>query len=152
MRALGFRCTFIFVIVVRLATSGFAQAPERIEVHDHKLAIARAGQGSPTVVIESGGGGDIKAWATILPRIAEFTSVITYARPGRGDSEPATRPATLNNVVEDLHTLLKRAGCKPPYILVGRSLGGIYVRAFAMIHPGETAGLVLVDGSHERQQ
>ena len=33
----------------------------------------------------------------------------------------------------------------PPYVLVGLSLGGIYVQVFAAEYPGETAGLVLVD-------
>jgi pimeloyl-ACP methyl ester carboxylesterase len=54
-------------------------------------------------------------------------------------------------VVEDLHALLEGARCRPPYVLVGDSLGGLYVRGFATMHPTEVAGLVLVDGTHERQ-
>lgn len=83
-------------------------------------------------------------------RVGAFTSVVTYARAGRGPSEPATSPRTLSNVVEDLRTLLEKAGCRPPYVLVGASLGGVYVRAFAMMYPNEVAGLVLVESSHER--
>lgn len=131
--------------------AAIAAAPELINVGDHRLAIARSGQGSPTVVLESGGGSDIKAWSVILPRVGEFTSAVAYARAGRSDSEPAKTPRTLTAVVEELRTLLRNAGYKPPYVLVGRSLGGIYVRAFATMYPTEVAGLVLVDGSHERQ-
>ena len=34
---------------------------------------------------------------------------------------------------------------QPPYILVGHSLGEILVRCFAVLHPHEVAGMVLVD-------
>jgi len=141
-------------ILLALAFCGtaIAQAPELIDVGDHRLAIARRGQGGPAVVLESGGGSDIKAWSVILPRIGEFTSAVAYARAGRSDSEPAKTPRTLTAVVEESRTLLQHAGYKPPYVLVGRSLGGIYVRAFATMYPTEVAGLVLVDGSHERQE
>ncbi len=37
----------------------------------------------------------------------------------------------------------------PPYILVGHSLGGPYIRVFAGLYPGEVAGLVLVDPTQE---
>jgi pimeloyl-ACP methyl ester carboxylesterase len=126
-------------------------ATELIDVGDHRLAIARAGQGSPTVVLESGDGSSIPAWKDILPQVGEFTSVVAYARAGRDGSEPAKTPRTLTSVVDELRTMLQRAGYKPPYVLVGRSLGGIYIRAFAIRFPAEVAGLVLVDGSSERQ-
>ncbi len=122
-----------------------------VDVGDHKLAVSESGQGKPTVILEAGGGGEIRSWDAILPKISEFTSVIAYARAGQGDSEPAKTPRRLSAVVEELRALLQRSNHKPPYVLVGRSLGGIYVRAFAMTYPGEVVGLVLVDGSHERQ-
>ncbi len=123
---------------------------EMIDVGDHKLQIVRSGSGSPTVVFEAGGGADIKAWSGILPRIGEITSAVSYARAGRGASESGKGPRTPAIVVEELHTLLERAGYKPPYILVGCSMGGAYVRMFAVRYPADVAGLVLVDGVHER--
>ena len=128
-----------------------AQTHALIDVGDHKLAISKLGDGQPTVILEDGGGGSIGSWSVIQPRIGEFTSVVAYSRSGRGASEVAKSPRTLIAVVEELRTLLHRSGTKPPYVLVGRSLGGIYVRAFAMKYPSEVAGLVLIDASHERQ-
>jgi pimeloyl-ACP methyl ester carboxylesterase len=125
---------------------------EMINVGDHALALMRAGKGDPIVVYESGAGpySGIASGEKIRSHVGAFTSVVTYARAGRSPSEPSKSPRTLPNVVEDLHVLLGKAGCRPPYVLVGASLGGVYVRAFAMMHPDEVAGLVLVEGTHER--
>lgn len=38
-----------------------------------------------------------------------------------------------------------------PYILVGHSMGGLYVRAFARNYPAMAVGMVLVDATHEDQ-
>lgn len=141
----------LLALLVPVAAGASDPARRQVDVGGHRLSVTGTGQGRPTVVLESGGGGDIRSWKAILPRIGEFTSVVAYARAGHEDSEPANTPRTLMVVVEELRTLLRKDGCEPPYVLVGRSLGGIYVRAFAMKYPTEVAGLVLVDGSHERQ-
>jgi pimeloyl-ACP methyl ester carboxylesterase len=49
----------------------------------------------------------------------------------------------------ELHTLLKAAGVKGPYVLVGHSLGGLLTRVYAAEYPAEVAGIVLVDSTHE---
>jgi pimeloyl-ACP methyl ester carboxylesterase len=126
--------------------------PEMISVGDHALALVRSGHGGPTVVYESGAGpySGIESGNKLRSRVSTFTSIVTYARAGRSPSEPPTSPRSLVNVAEDLHALLQRAGCHPPYVLVGASLGGLYVRAFSMLYPNEVAGLVLVESAHER--
>jgi pimeloyl-ACP methyl ester carboxylesterase len=50
-------------------------------------------------------------------------------------------------MVSDLRRLLARAGVAPPYLLVGHSFGGLDMRLFAGEHPGEVAGLVLLDAT-----
>ena len=56
------------------------------------------------------------------------------------------------NALLESGTLLGRGEIlPPPYVLVGHSLGGLFVRSFYYSFPDEVGGLVLVDGSHERQ-
>ena len=50
-----------------------------------------------------------------------------------------------------LHHLLENAQIEAPYILVGASNGGLYVRSYAADYPQEVAGLVLVDGTSEAE-
>jgi pimeloyl-ACP methyl ester carboxylesterase len=51
-------------------------------------------------------------------------------------------------MVEELRSLLAAAGVAPPYVLVGASFGGLNAQLMAREHPGEVAGLVLLDSLH----
>lgn len=96
----------------------------------------------------------------VLPGVAAFTHVCAYERPGTDivldgrlqptRSTPVPMPRTAQSVVTDLHTLLHVAGVPGPYVLVGHSLGGLFVRLYASIYPDEVVGMVLVDALSER--
>jgi pimeloyl-ACP methyl ester carboxylesterase len=49
--------------------------------------------------------------------------------------------------VSRLGALLAAANIQPPHILVGHSLGGLYVQMFAKKHPGDVLGVVLLDAA-----
>ena len=114
-----------------------------------RLNIYCTGSGSPTVVFDSGLGDGIRVWGLIQPAVARYTRACSYDRAGLGFSDPPTRPSTSANMVDDLHHLLHAAHVKPPYILVGASLGGMNVKLYAEKYLPEVAGLVFVDPSHE---
>jgi pimeloyl-ACP methyl ester carboxylesterase len=120
-----------------------------VDVGGYRLHINCQGQGSPTVVIEPGNGDFSLCWSPVQREVAKFTRVCTYDRAGLGWSERSPQPRTAHNLVEGLHTLLARSGVEPPYVLVGHSLGGLFVRLYAHEHPDQVAGMVLVDAVHE---
>ena len=124
---------------------------EMIEVGDHKLQMVRGGAGRVTVIFETGAGGHLDLWLPIAARLNAEAATICYSRAGARGSEDASYVRTPAAVATELHTMLSRAGVPPPYVLVGASIGGLYVRSFATKYPSEVAGLVLVDPSHERQ-
>jgi pimeloyl-ACP methyl ester carboxylesterase len=113
----------------------------------HMLVIGDARENTPAVILESGMGGGI-GWEHTRNEIARFAQVVTYERAGTGQSEPGPAPRDAKAVASELRAALHHAGVKPPYVLVGQSLGGLYVQVFAADYPQETAGLVLVDPTH----
>jgi pimeloyl-ACP methyl ester carboxylesterase len=119
--------------------------------HGRKMNLLCVGHGSPTVIFDSGLGDQIRAWATVQPAIGKITRACSYDRAGLGFSSPSGREGTSENAVEDLHGLLRAASIKPPYVLVGHSLGGMYVRLYADKYLAEVAGMVLVDPVSEEQ-
>jgi pimeloyl-ACP methyl ester carboxylesterase len=84
----------------------------------------------------------------VQPEIAKTNRVCSYDRAGSGWSDPDTE-GSRGDVALDLHTTLQAAGEKPPYVMVGASMGGIYVRLYQDRYPDEVVGMVLVDPSHE---
>ena len=85
-----------------------------------------------------------------MDSIAPLTRVVSYSRAGYGNSDaPSTRRTPLQ-ITSELHALLKAIDAAPPYVLVGHSLGGLYMRVFAAQYPDQVAGLLLVDSPHER--
>jgi pimeloyl-ACP methyl ester carboxylesterase len=119
-----------------------------IDVGGHRLHLLSQGVG-PTVVIEQRAGGPSLAWLGLQERISEFACVCLYDRAGYQWSEPVPAPRSLEDRVEDLHTLLLAARLPEAYILVGHSYGGFIIRLFASQYPASVAGLVLVDTPHE---
>ncbi|MFN8493076.1 MAG: alpha/beta hydrolase [Caldilineaceae bacterium] len=125
-----------------------------VDVGGYKLHISCLGEaanGNPTVILETLSGGMSFYWDWVQPAVTKTTRVCVYDRAGRAWSESSPRPLTLQQTVLDLHTLLKNANVPGPYVLVGHSMGGLYVRKFAADYPNEVAGLVLVDSSHPAQ-
>lgn len=101
--------------------------------------------GQPVVVFESGLGTPLGNWDTIFDEVARQASVVAYDRPGIGDSAPNEEMPTLQNVTDRLRKILQSLKLPPPYLLVEHSLGGFYVRGFALYYPQELAGLVIID-------
>jgi pimeloyl-ACP methyl ester carboxylesterase len=57
--------------------------------------------------------------------------------------QPTSRDGEV--IIEELRRMLTRLNISPPYILVGHSLGGMYMELYSRTYPQEIAGLVLVD-------
>jgi len=128
------------------AATSVAQAGggKMIDVGGHRLYIECTGSGGPAVILQPGLGASSSAWASIAPAVAATTTVCAYDRAGHGRSDEAG-PQDGIALAADLHTLLERAGIPGPYLLVGHSSGGPYVRVFAAQYPDEVAGMVLLD-------
>ncbi len=123
-----------------------------IEVGRHRIEATVFGQGLPVVVIEPGLGGQARDWHAIAEAVAADTTVVTYDRAPYGASSRAVDGRTPGEVAADLHAVLKSLGISGPLVLVGHSLGGLYVRGYAALHMEQVAGMVLVDSSHEGQR
>jgi pimeloyl-ACP methyl ester carboxylesterase len=123
-----------------------------VTVGDHKLFVHCSGVPSKTtVVLLNGLGAGLEVWKPLQSEIEKFATVCSYDRAGEGRSDKVIRLQSPDEVVTDLTRLLETEKVPRPYILVGWSLGGIYTRAFAQRFPNWTAGIVLIDSSHEEQ-
>jgi pimeloyl-ACP methyl ester carboxylesterase len=139
------------LLPLAIATPAAAQQATLVPVAGRQVEVVRMGDGSPTLVLESGGGEAASQWAGILPDLARQTRVIAYSRAGFGKSSPSTLPGSPQLSVTELHQLLQALGESGPFVLAGHSWGGLLVRLYASTFPTEVAGLVLIDATHEAQ-
>jgi len=109
------------------------------------LYLQCEGSGSPTILLEAGDQSDIRQWRLVLPILTAEARVCTYERAGIGRSSPATGCRGMDDLLGDLEALLDAAEIRPPYVLVGTSGGGFIMVGYAMRHPDQVAGMVLVE-------
>ncbi len=117
---------------------------DEVDVDGRSVYLDCRGGGVPTVVLEAGMGSGAASWSPVHDDLARTTRTCAYDRPGLGSSDPRGRH-TLADTATDLRMALDDSGEVSPFVLVGHSHGGDYVRVFAGRYREDVVGLVLVD-------
>lgn len=149
----------VAILVTLLALIQLLTAPapppapgDKILVKGHQMHFVELGRqrAGPTVVLESGLGGGSFAWAWVQPQVAQFARIVAYDRPGLAWSQACDSRHDADAVAQQLHALLEEIHAPAPYLLVGHSLGGLYVLRFAQRYREEVGAMVLVDALSPR--
>lgn len=140
----------ITLVFLTIASAQSFTQPRFITIDSTKVWINTVGiedrkEGQPVVIFESGLGTPMGNWDRVLDATAKMAPVVTYDRPGIGESEANDQLPTIKNTADRLLKILGHLELAPPYLLVGHSLGGVYVRGFAVYYPELLAGLVIID-------
>ena len=142
----------LYQAVSELREQRYYPPPGRlVNIDGCQLHVQMAGRGLPSVVLESGLGGMSSGWGWVQPETAKFSRVVSYDRAGLGWSGPDTSPKTAALAARRLRTALLHSQVDPPYVLVGHSMGGLFIRVFANLFSNEVAGMVLLDAVHPDQ-
>lgn len=141
-----------FLLILTLlacARSGFSQEKmvnvNGINYHVSTRSLEQRKPGQPVLVFENGMGMGLGNWNTVSDSLAINAPVFLYDRQGVEKSEKVFELPTAQKIAANLKLLLTELKIEPPYVLVGHSMGGVYVRAFAGYYSNDVAGLVFVD-------
>lgn len=137
--------SIIILISLNLSAQKRFLTIDSTKIWINTIGIENRKKGQPVVVFESGLGTPMDNWDRVLTGVSALAPLVTYDRPGIGESEPDNEMPTIKNVSDKLIKILNHLGIAPPYILVGHSLGGAYVRGFAVYYPNLLAGLIIID-------
>ncbi len=121
-----------------------------ITTTDLTIHYRRAGNGDQPVVFLHGNFASSRWW---VPQLERIPSCATGFAPdlrgcggeeGRTECHQSTTKLTVDALSSDLEEFIDALKLKRP-ILVGHSLGGVIVTDYALRHPDQVGGLVLVD-------
>ncbi len=140
---------FLSCFILPLLSSAQFTDTIKVMVDNHEMVLYTSGSGKATILLEAGGSSNHKCYKKIEPEIAKFAKVVSYDRPGYLQSAPCSKPGDAERVAKELKEALTNANIQPPYILVGWSMGGAFVRVFAGLYPKDVAGLLLIDPTPE---
>jgi pimeloyl-ACP methyl ester carboxylesterase len=115
----------------------------------HHAVVDYGPEGSVPVAMTSGLGGAWYDWDSVVPLVVGRAALVRFDRPGLGWSQPSPVPPSLAGEADRIRRLLEALDLARPAVLVGHSLAGFHVEAFARLYPELTAGVVIVDGSAE---
>lgn len=144
----------VILLLLLIMLSGCASTISNVtmrEVAGRQVEFALSKHDTVPVVFENGLGGTFEGWKEVYPAITRDTTALVYNRAGYGNSDAAEAARDGRHVVEELRGLLASQGLAPPYVLVGHSLGGLYMQWYARYYPREVAALILVDSTHPAQ-
>jgi pimeloyl-ACP methyl ester carboxylesterase len=142
-----FVCVAAIISVLALYLPTRTTTFTNVTVDGRNMRMLVTGQGETTVVFENGANGSLEYWGRVQPAVSRFARTVSYDRAGFGRSDPGPLPRDARHMATELRSALRAAGVQSPYLLVGASLGGPYVRVFAGMYPDDVSGLVLVDPS-----
>ena len=120
-----------------------------VYLHGKKQYVLVEGQGEPTVIFLTGKGRTQTDFKKVYNKIKNTTQIFSYDRAGLGQSEAFKNERTVDTMAFELHELLVKEKIKPPYVLVGHSLGGYIMRCFVNMYPNTVAGMIFVEPAHE---
>lgn len=116
-----------------------------INYHVLTRSLEQRKPGQPVLIFENGMGMGLGNWNTVSDSLASTSPVFLYDRQGVERSDKVFQLPTPQKIAANLKLLLTELKIEPPYVLIGHSMGGVYVRAFAGYYPNDVAGLVFVD-------
>lgn len=122
-----------------------------IYLHGKKQYVLVEGAGEPTIVFLTGKGRSQTDFKKVYTKLKKTNQIFSYDRAGLGKSEVIRNERRVDTMAFELHELLVKAKVKPPYVLVGHSLGGSIMRCFASMYPETVAGMVFVEPAYEEE-
>jgi len=132
-------------LLFKRANPAFKKYVKKEKIENQVIKYAQIDKKEPTVIFDNGLGMGMKYWDEVFLEIGKTNTVFAY---NRKDDKILKNRSMSTDKVELLRKLLLKRGLKPPYVLVGHSLGGLYMQYYVRKYPDEVLGLVLVDSTY----
>jgi len=119
------------------------------EVDGKEMHVYTKGEGKDTIVLLSGLGtaAPVLDFMPLIDKLSNNYRVVVVENFGYGWSDLTDTDRTVENIVEETRSALKKSGIKGPYILMPHSISGIYSMYYANTYPEEVKAIIGIDCS-----
>ncbi len=135
-------------VAAEVISRSYKPRGEMVDIGGRKLRLVCEGPegAGPVVWMESGAFSGAADFAALQQKLtAKGLRSCAYDRAGMGYSDEGPKPRDGDAIVGDMTKLMAASGEPGPYVLVGHSMAGLYLRQFAATNPDKVVGLVLLD-------
>ena len=129
----------------------FRKEIKTININGQKIKYVHVDKGTPyTIVFENGLGTGMSFWDKTFLELSYEHSVFAYSRPLKEEMKITKKEWSDDTtyVTQSIKKVLDGCNVQAPYVLVGHSLGGLYVQLFAKECPDMVKAMVLVDATY----
>ncbi len=146
-----YKITVAIVLILGLSSLALLEGDDGhfVFLHGKKQYVLVQGTGNPTVVFITGKGRPQTDFKKVYSKIKKEVQIFSYDRASTGQSQAFNNDRTVDTMAYELNELLLKEKIKPPFILVGHSLGTYIMRCFVNMYPTRVSGLVFVEPAHE---
>lgn len=125
---------------------------QMVEVDGKKMCVDIKGSGRKVIVLLPGfaSTSPVLEMAPLADQLKDEYTVVTVEPFGYGLSDETSKERSIENMTEELHTLLHQLGYKK-YTLMAHSLSGLYSIYYANQYPEEVEAFVGIDSSVPKQ-
>lgn len=120
-----------------------------IDIADGKMHLYSIGKGEKTIILLPGMGIGLPSadFGPLMRKLSKKYTVVCIEYFGVGFSSTTSKPRTIKNYVEEIRTVLNKAGFKEPYVLMPHSISSIYSEYYASKYPEEIEAIISLDGT-----
>ncbi|WP_233832772.1 alpha/beta fold hydrolase [Paraburkholderia sp. ZP32-5] len=107
------------------------------------LRYAIDGHGPRSMILLHELGGSLASWDAVIDPLASDFTLLRFDQRGHGASEKVRDAVSVEQLADDLETVIDAAALPGPYWLVSTAAGAVISLVYAARHPQRVAGLVM---------
>ncbi|MFE4824827.1 alpha/beta fold hydrolase [Streptomyces sp. NPDC056704] len=117
---------------------------QQIDTNNTRLSVAVGGHG-PALVLLHGWPQTSRAWARVMPDLAQRHTLVVPDLRGTGESDRPEGGYAKTNQADDIRGILTALNLTGPVAVAGHDIGSMVAFAWAAAHPEDISHLILID-------
>jgi len=134
-------------IMTAIEKKKYLPTGQLVKVQGKDIHVYTKGKGKNTILLLSGLGtaAPVLDFEPLIDELSKNNRVVVVEPFGYGWSDITNKDRTLENIISEVRSALRKSNIKGPYILMPHSVSGIYSMYYANKYPDEVKAIIGID-------